>query len=72
MIESFRESLEAAGGSDIRVFLNVEKPNQVFSTMWWPTVEDCHGWAAANGEEVMKASEGIVMSMEPEFLWEEI
>jgi hypothetical protein len=40
--------------------------------MWWPTVEDCHGWAAANGEEVMKASEGIVMSMEPEFLWEEI
>ena len=70
-ILSFRESLEAAGDKDVRVFRNVAKPNQVFSTMWWPTVEACHGWAAAHGEEVMKASEGIVTSMEPEFLWEE-
>jgi hypothetical protein len=27
----FRESLEASGGSDVRVFRNVEKPNQVFT-----------------------------------------
>jgi heme-degrading monooxygenase HmoA len=69
---SFRESLEAAGGKDVRVFRNVEKPNQVFSTMWWPSVDACHGWAAAHGEEVMKASRGIVTSMDPEFLWEEL
>ena len=67
----FRESLEASGGSDVRVFRNVEKPNQVFTTMWWPSVEACHQWAAENGEQVMKAAQGIVTSMEPEFLWEE-
>jgi heme-degrading monooxygenase HmoA len=69
---SFRESLEASGGSEVRVFRNVDKPNQVFSTMWWPSVEACHTWARENGEEVMKAAEGIVTNMEPEFLWEEL
>jgi heme-degrading monooxygenase HmoA len=68
---SLRESLEAVGGKEVRVFRNVEKPNQVFSTMWWLTVEACHTWARENGKDVMKASDGIVTSMKPEFLWEE-
>jgi hypothetical protein len=41
----FQESLEGAGGSDVRVFRNVDKPNQVFTTMWWPSVKACHTWA---------------------------
>jgi heme-degrading monooxygenase HmoA len=70
--ESFRGSWEAAGGSDIRIFRNVDKPNQVFTSMWWGTAEACRRWGTEHYEEVMKAAEGIVTSMEPEFLWEEI
>jgi heme-degrading monooxygenase HmoA len=72
VIMSFRESLEADGGSDVRVFRKVDNPSQVFSTMWWPSVEACHGWAAAHGEEVMKAADGVVTKWEPEYLWEEV
>lgn len=71
-MESFRQSWEKAGGSDIRIFRNVDKPNQAFTSMWWETAEACRRWGAEHMEEVMKAAEGIVTSMEPEFLWEEI
>jgi heme-degrading monooxygenase HmoA len=71
-MEGFRQSWEEAGGSDIRIFRNADKPNQVFTSMWWETAEACRQWGAEHMEEVMKASEGIVTSMEPESLWEEI
>jgi heme-degrading monooxygenase HmoA len=71
-MESFRQSWEEAGGSDIRIFRNVDKPNQVFTSMWWETAEACRRWGAEHYEEVMKAAEGIVSSMEPEDLWEEV
>lgn len=69
---SFRESLEAAGGSDIRIFRNIEKPNQVLATMWWESADQCHQWAADHTDEVMKEMGDITKSMEPEYLWEEI
>jgi heme-degrading monooxygenase HmoA len=69
---AFKESLEAAGGSDIRVFRNVENPNQVLATMWWDSPESCRRWASEHEEEVMKELGGITKAMEPEYLWEEI
>jgi heme-degrading monooxygenase HmoA len=69
---SFRQSLEAAGGSDIRIFRNVENPNQVLATMWWEKAEDCRQWAVEHSDEVMSAMGDVTKSMEPEYLWEEI
>ena len=68
----FRESLEAAGGSDIRLFRNVDNPNQVLATMWWDKAESCRGWAREHGDEAMKVLGEVTKSMEPEFLWEEL
>jgi heme-degrading monooxygenase HmoA len=67
----FRASLEAAGGSDIRVFRNVDKPNQVLATMWWDSADSCRRWAREHEQEAMEALGGITQSMEPEYLWEE-
>ena len=67
----FRESLEAAGGSDIRVFRNVENPNQVLATMWWDSPDSCRKWGADHTDEVMEAMGSVTESMEPEYLWEE-
>jgi heme-degrading monooxygenase HmoA len=68
---SFRESLEAAGGSDIRMFRNVDNPNQVLATMSWESAEACRGWGSAHEAEVMQQLGDVTRSMEPEFLWEE-
>jgi hypothetical protein len=69
---SFRESLEAAGGSDIRVFWNVDSPNQVLATMSWESAEACRSWGSAHEAEVMQQLGDVTRSMEPEFLWEEL
>ena len=71
-MESFRQSWEEAGGSDIRIFRNIDVPKQVFTSMWWESAEACRRWGAEHMAEVMEAAEGIVTSMDPEFLWEEI
>ena len=68
---SFRESLEAAGGSDIRVFRNIDNPNQALATMWWDSAESCRRWAREHESEAMEKLGGVTKSMEPEFLWEE-
>jgi heme-degrading monooxygenase HmoA len=68
---SFRQSLEAAGGSDIRLFRNVENPNQVMGTMWWDKAESCRRWGQEHEKEVMEALGTVTKSMEPEYLWEE-
>jgi heme-degrading monooxygenase HmoA len=68
---SFRESLEAAGGSEIRVFRNVDNPNQALATMWWDSAESCRRWAQEHESEAMEKLGGATKSMEPEFLWEE-
>ena len=67
----FRESLEASGGSDIRLFRNVDKPNQVLATMWWDSAESCRRWGREHEKEAMEALGGVTQAMEPEFLWEE-
>jgi heme-degrading monooxygenase HmoA len=69
--ETFRESMEAAGGSDIHVYRNVDNPNQVLATMWWDTAEHCRAWGAEHTDEVMQAMGDITTSGEPEYLWEE-
>ena len=69
---SFRESLEAAGGSDIRVFRNVDNPNQVLATMWWTSAEACRSWGPEHETEVMSKLGDLTRSMEPELLWEEV
>jgi heme-degrading monooxygenase HmoA len=69
---TFRESLEAAGGSDIRVFKNVDKPNQVIATMWWESAEVCRKWGADNEEAVGKAVGELITGSQPEDLWEEV
>jgi hypothetical protein len=71
VLDQLRASVEAVDGSDVRVFRNVDNPNQVFLAMWWPSAETCRTWAAEHTDEFMKAAEGVVTSMEPEFLWEE-
>jgi heme-degrading monooxygenase HmoA len=68
---SFRESLEAAGGSDIRMFRNVDNPNQVLATMWWESAEACRRWGSEHESEAMQKLGDVTRSMEPEFLWEE-
>lgn len=68
---TFRESLEAAGGSEIRLFRNVDSPNQVLTTMWWESAEACRRWGAEHETEAMEKLGGVTKSMEPEFLWEE-
>jgi heme-degrading monooxygenase HmoA len=68
---TFRESLEASGGSEIRVFRNVDKPNQVLATMWWDSAEACRRWAEEHESDAMERLGGVTNSMEPEFLWEE-
>jgi len=68
---TFKESLEAAGGSDIRVFRNVDNPNQVFATMWWTSAEACRAWGAEHTDEVMQRMGDITKAAESEQLWEE-
>jgi heme-degrading monooxygenase HmoA len=70
--QTFRESIEGAGGSDIQIFRNIEKPNQVLATMWWESPEQCRQWGAEHTDEVMQAMGDITTNMEPEYLWEEI
>ena len=69
---TFRDSLEAGGGSDIKVFTNVDNPKQVIATMWWESAEACRKWGRDNEEEVMKAVGDVVTGSEPEALWEEV
>jgi heme-degrading monooxygenase HmoA len=71
-MESFLPSYKEAGGSDLHIFRNVDNPNQVFTAMWWESAEACRKWGSEHMEEVKKAAQGIVSSMEPEYLWEEI
>lgn len=68
---SFRESLEASGGSQIRLFRNVDKPNQVLATMWWESAEACRRWAREHESDAMEKLGDVTTSMEEEFLWEE-
>jgi heme-degrading monooxygenase HmoA len=68
---SFQESVEAAGGSDIRLFRNVDNPHQVLATMWWDSAESCRRWARDHEAEAMDKLGEFTTSMEPEFLWEE-
>jgi heme-degrading monooxygenase HmoA len=69
---SFRDSLEAGGGSDIHLFRNVENPNRILATMWWDSAESCRQWAKQHEDEAMQRLGDVTTSMEPEFLWEEL
>jgi heme-degrading monooxygenase HmoA len=68
---TFTESVESGGGSDVRIFRNVDNPNQVFTSMWWETAEQCRNWAANYGEDAFKKLGEATKSADPEFLWEE-
>jgi len=68
---SFKDSLEAGGGSDVRLFRNVDNPNQVLATMWWESTEACRSWGPAHEADVMEKLGPFTRSMDPEFLWAE-
>jgi heme-degrading monooxygenase HmoA len=72
IVEGFRDSVEASGGSDLRFYRNVDNPNQVLATTWWSTAEACRSWAAQHGEEAFKKLGEVMTSADPEFLWDEI
>jgi heme-degrading monooxygenase HmoA len=69
---TFKESLEAAGGSDVRVYRNVDNPSQILATMWWDTAEHCRAWGAEHGEEAFAALGDNIKDAQPEQLWEEV
>ena len=71
-LETFRQSMEEAGGTDIRIFRNVARPQEIFTALWWPNAEACHQYAAAHEQEFETILGPHMTGMEPEDLWEEI
>jgi hypothetical protein len=71
-LEKFRPSLEEAGGTDIRVFTNLDQPGEVFTSMWWPNPEACRMYAKQHMSEFEKILGPHLVSYDPEYLWEEL
>jgi hypothetical protein len=71
-LETFRQSMEEAGGTDIRIFRNVARPHEIFTALWWPNAEACQQYAAAHEQEFETILGPHMTGMEPEDLWEEI
>jgi hypothetical protein len=69
-IESLRDALTDAGGTDIRVFRHAETANRVLVTMWWPDAQACRRFAREHEEEFGARIGPLVTAMQPEELWE--
>ena len=71
-LESLRDVLTEAGGSDIRVYRCVDDQNKVLAAMYWPDTESCRAFTRDHETEVDSALRSALTSHEPERLWEEI
>ena len=71
-LETFRQSLEEAGGTDIRIYRNLDRPNEIFTALWWPSAEACHRYAAEHEKDFEAVLGPHMTGMEPEDLWEEV
>jgi hypothetical protein len=71
-LETFRKSLEEAGGTDIRVYRNVDRPKEVLTGMLWPNIESCHKYAADHAQDFETVLGPHMTGGEPEDLWEEV
>lgn len=68
---SVKELLEQEGGSDIRMFRNIDQPEQVIFTMWWTDAEACRSFPKKHEAE-FAPMEAFVRSYESEKLWEDV
>jgi hypothetical protein len=71
-MDSLRALLIEAGGTDIRLFRNVDEPNRVLASMWWPNAESCRAFARDHEEEFGGTVGPLIASHQPEDLWEPI
>lgn len=70
-IASLIDLFAQEGGSDIRMFRNIDQPDKVIFTMWWTSAEACQSFPEKHGAE-FAPMESFVKSYEPEQLWEEV
>ena len=45
VLDSYRPAMTDMGATDVRLFANLEDPNQVFLNMLWPSVEVCRAFS---------------------------
>ena len=68
---TFKDSYEAAGGTDVHMYRDVDNPNRVLATMSWPSAEACRQWGAENEAKFMEQAGEITTNAEREDLWQE-
>jgi hypothetical protein len=71
-LESLREAMSEAGGTDLRVYRCVDNPNKALAAMYWPDAESCRAFTRDHDAEVRSILRPALMSHQPEDLWEEI
>ena len=70
--EGLRGALTEAGGTDLRIYRNVDDPTKVLAAMHWPDAASCRAFTLDHAAEVDAVLRPALTTHQPEDLWEEI
>jgi hypothetical protein len=71
-LESLRDVMTDAGGSDLRIYRSVDDPTKVLAGMFWPDAETCRAFSLDHAAEIASVLRPALTSHQPEDLWEEV